>query len=82
MPASERYETEWEGMRLIVECRPNHWHVIVYEPAQCEVLYTAQRMNVASAKFAAVDFVAVGRFGPHHDLKRQVIAEMLVWERV
>jgi hypothetical protein len=77
----ERYEAEWEGMRLVVYARPDHWQVTVYDPAQCEVVYTAERMSIASAKFAAVAFVAVAQFGPRHGLKAEVIAEMLVWER-
>ena len=75
-----RYETEWEGMRLIIERRPEHFQAFVYDPEGCEVLYTAERMNVEAAKSAAVEFVAATRFGPRHDLNPQVIADMLVWE--
>jgi hypothetical protein len=82
MPANERYESEWEGMRLVIDARPDHWEVIVYDPTDCEVKYTAQRMTITSAKVAATDFVAITRFGTQHDLKAEVIAEMLVWERV
>jgi hypothetical protein len=58
-----RYEAEFEGIRLIVEARPEHWQTFVYDPGECEVLYSAERMNIDAAKFAAVEFVAATRFG-------------------
>jgi hypothetical protein len=73
---------EWERMRLVIDARPEYWEVIVYDPTDCEVMYTAQRMTITSSKFAAIDFVSITRIGAHHDLKAEVIAEMLVWERV
>jgi hypothetical protein len=39
-------------------------------------------MSLDSAKFAAVEFVAITQFGPHHDLKPEVVAAMLMWEPV
>jgi hypothetical protein len=45
------------------------------------VLYTAERLSLDAAKFAAVDFVATARFGPNHDLKPEIVAAMLVWEK-
>ena len=80
MASQERYEAEWEGLRLVVDVRPEHWQAFVYDPAQCEVVYRAERMSMESAKFAAVEFVAVSQFGPRHNLKAEVIAEMLAWE--
>jgi hypothetical protein len=44
------------------------------------VLYTAERMSLEAAKFAAVDFIATTRFGASHDLKPKIVAAMLVWE--
>jgi len=78
----QRYETEWEGLRLVIEKRPDYWQVFVYDPAACEVLYTADRMNIDSAKFAAVEFAATARFGASHDLKPEIVAAMLVWKPV
>lgn len=43
-------------------------------------LFTAERVNLEAAKSAAVDFVAATQFGPRHDLKLQVIVDMLIWE--
>jgi hypothetical protein len=80
MGDGRRYETEWEGLRLVIEERPEYVQAFVYDPAACDVLYTAERMSLDTAKFAAVDFVATTRFGPRHDLKPGVIAAMLVWE--
>jgi hypothetical protein len=74
-----RYETEWIGFRLIVESRPDHFKAFVYDGEKCEVLYTAARLSLDAAKFAAVEFVAVTRFGPRHDLKPDVISTMLMW---
>ena len=68
------------GMRLIVERCQEHFQAFVYDPDRCEVLHTAERMDVEAAKSAAVDFVAATRFGPQHGLKLQVIADMLVWD--
>ena len=69
-------------MRLIVDARPQHWQVFVYDPGECEVVYSAERMNLDAAKIAAVEFVAASQFGPQHDLKPEVVAAMLLWEMV
>jgi hypothetical protein len=82
MSDTQRYESEWEGLRLTIECRSGHWTAFVYDPVECEVMYTADRMNIDAAKFAAVDFAATAQFGPSHDLKPEIIAAMLVWEPV
>jgi len=64
----------------VIEERPNQFQVFMYDTGKCEVLYTAERMRVDAAKFAAVDFVATARFGPRHGLKPEIVAAMLVWE--
>jgi hypothetical protein len=79
MGDGQRYETEWDGLRIAIEERPEHFQVFVYDPAKCEVLYTAERMNLDAAKFAAVDFIATARFGPSHGLKPAIVSAMLVW---
>jgi len=76
----QRYETEWDGLRIVIEERPTHFEVFIYDPGEGAVLYTAQRMSLDAAKFAAVDFVATARFGPSHDLKLEIVSAMLVWE--
>lgn len=53
-----RYESEWEGLRLVVEKRTDHFQVFIYDPDECEVLYTCERTTLDAAKFAAVDFAA------------------------
>ena len=80
MRDGQRYETEWEGLRIVIEVRPQHFQVFVYDPGECEVLYTAERMSLDAAQFAAVDFAATARFGPSHDLKPEIVAAMLVWQ--
>ena len=80
MSGGQRYESEWEGLRLVIEKRPDHFQVFVYDPAECEVLYTCEQMSLDAAEFAAVNFAATARFGPGHDLKPQIIAAMLLWE--
>jgi hypothetical protein len=76
----QQYETEWDGLRLVIEERPRYFQVIIYDRGQCEVLYTAERMNLDAAKFAAVDFAMTAHFGPSHHLKSEVVAAMLVWQ--
>jgi hypothetical protein len=71
---------EWENLQLIIECRYEHWRAIVYDAANCEVLYTAERMTVAAAKVAALDFALTHRHGPSPDLEPEAVAETLVWE--
>jgi hypothetical protein len=78
----QRYETEWEGFQLVVEERPEHWQSFVYDPKDCEVLYTAGRMSLEAAKLASVEFVAVQVFGHAHGLKLETIAVMLLWDPV
>jgi hypothetical protein len=80
MAEVERQQTEWEGLRLVVEKRPDHWQAFVYDPDNCEVLYTAERPDAETAKLAVLDFAAVYTFGPAHDLKLEVLTEMLLWE--
>jgi len=80
MGDERRHESEWEGLRIVIEERPKHFQVFVYDPGECEVLYTAERMILEAAKFAAVDFVATARFGPSHGLKPEIVAAMLVWQ--
>ena len=75
-----RHETEWDGLRIVIEEHPNYFQVFIYDPAKCEVLYTAECMSLDAAKFAAVDFVATTRFGLSHGLKPEIVAAMLVWE--
>jgi hypothetical protein len=77
-----RYETEWEGLRLVVETRPEHWQVFVFDIEHCEVLHTGQRMSLDLAKYAAVEFATAHCFGPRHDLNPEIITKMLVWEPV
>jgi hypothetical protein len=82
MSGGQRYESEWEGLRLVIEKRPDHFQVFIYDPGESEVLYTCERISLDDAQIAAVDFVATARFGPRHDLKPEIIAAMLVWEPV
>jgi hypothetical protein len=58
MSGGQRYESEWEGLRLVVEKRPTHFQVFIYDPGECEVLYTCKRTNLDAAKFAAVNLAA------------------------
>ena len=53
----------------MIEEHPHHFQIFIHGPGKCEVLYTAERMSLDAAKFAAVDFVATARFGPTHGLK-------------
>jgi hypothetical protein len=76
----QRYETEWYGLRIVIEERPKHFQVFIYDPGECEVLHTAERMSLDAAKFAAVDFVATAHFGSSHGLKTEIVAAMLVWQ--
>jgi hypothetical protein len=80
MPDFQRYETEWERLRLVVESRPEYWQLFVYDTENCEVLHTAQRISPDIAKIAAVEFAAAYRFGPQHDLEPEIISEMLIWD--
>ena len=80
MDGPRRYAAEWDGLRLIIEPEPDHVQAFVYDPEECDVLYTAARISIDAAKIAAIDFVASSRFGPRHGLDPRVIAEMLIWE--
>lgn len=80
MRSVQRYESEWEGLRLVVEARSDYWRAFVYDLSACEVLYTAERMTLDAAKFVAIEFVATAIFGGNHGLNPDVIAEMLVWK--
>jgi hypothetical protein len=80
MPKGERHQTEWEGLRLVVDQRPEYWQVFVYDVEHCEVLYTAQRISCEAAKIAAVEFAVAELYSTDHDLKPQVVSQMLDWE--
>ena len=80
MDDGQRYETEWDGLRIVIEERPKHFQVFIYDPRKCEELYTAEQLSLDAAKLAAVDFVATARFAPRHGLKPEIVAAMLVWQ--
>jgi hypothetical protein len=71
--------TDWDGLRIVIEERPEHLQVSSTIPANAKCS-AAERVSLHAAKFAAVDFVATARFGPSHDLKPEIVAAMLVWE--
>ena len=62
MAEGQRQETEWDGLRIVIEEHSKHFQVFIYDPGRCEVLYVAERMSLDAAKFAAVDYVAAVRF--------------------
>ena len=64
-----RYEAEFEGLRLVVERRPDYWQLFVYDVENCEVLLTAQRPTGNAAQLAALEIALIHTFGPKHDLK-------------
>ena len=78
MDDGQRYESEWDGLRIVIEEHPSRFQIFIYDPSKCEVLYTAERMSLDAAKFAAVDFVATTRFGPGHGLEPEIVVAMLV----
>ena len=80
MAEGERHQTEWEGLRLVVEQRPEHWQAFVYDVEHCEVLYIAKRISCEAAKIAAVEFAVAQLYTTDHDLKPHVLSQMLVWE--
>jgi hypothetical protein len=79
-----RIETVWEGLRLVVEACPDgvDWQLFVYDQANCEVLYVAKRMYPEAAKSAAVEFAVAHLYTTDHDLKPDVLSQMLVWEPI
>ena len=80
MVAEDHQETTWENLRLVVERRPEHWQVFVYDFENCEILHTAERPNAHAAKMASVEFAMAYTYGPGHHLNISDLAEMLVWE--
>jgi hypothetical protein len=82
-PHQCRIEAEWEGLRLVVDELPDEGscQLFVYDVGNCEVLWTARRMNCETAKLAAVEFAASCLFAGQQDLKPTLLSEMLVWER-
>jgi hypothetical protein len=80
MGALEVYQTEWEGLRLVVERQSDHWQYFVYDVANCEVLHTAARLTDETAKIGAMEFAMSHLYGPEYDLKPEVMIRMLLWE--
>ena len=80
MAEKQRYETEWEGLRLVIEQLPDHYQAFVYDPKECEVLYICKRARLDLAQFAAVEYAAAVRFGPDHSLKPEILSAMLGWD--
>jgi hypothetical protein len=77
---NQRFETEWEELRLVVEERPDHWQAFVYDVANCEVLHPAEQPTADAARLAALEFAATHTCGSKHGLKLQVVVTMLIWE--
>jgi len=80
MTTQESQETYWEGLKLVVQPRPDHWQLFVYDLDNCEVLYTAERINCEAAKIAAVEFAVAHLYSTDHDLKPELLSQMFVWE--
>lgn len=78
--AEERYRTEWEGLRLVVQQYPDHWQFFVYDVENCEVIQTASRMDADGAKRAALEGAVIHLYGPKHDLNLSLLMQMLLWE--
>lgn len=76
----QQLETEFEGLRLVLEEFPDHWQAFVYDPEQCEVLDTAALPSIEAAKLAALDSAILHAFGPSEDLNRDLLQAMLLWE--
>jgi len=81
---SHRIESVWEGLRLVVEERPDggDWQLFVYDEENCEVLYMAQHISCETAKNAGVKFAVAHLYSTDHDLKPEVLSQMLVWEPI
>jgi hypothetical protein len=59
MGDGQRYETEWDGLRIVIEERPKHFQVFIYDPGKCEVLYIAEQAQMTAFRAPAQD-------APHH----------------
>jgi hypothetical protein len=81
---AHRIESVWDGLRLVVEERPDGeaWQLFVYDVENCEVLHTAKRMYCETAKSAAAEFAVAHLYSTDHDLKPEVLSQMLVWEPI
>jgi hypothetical protein len=81
---AHRTENAWERLRLVVEERPDRgdWQLFVYDVENCEVLHTAKRISCGEAKIAAVEFAVTHLYSTDHDLKPEVLSQMLVWEPI
>ena len=79
---THRIESMWEGLRLVVEESPDggDWLLFVYDEENCEVLHVAKNMSCEAAKHAAVEFAVAHLYITDHDLKPEVLSQMLVWE--
>jgi len=80
MAEGQRQQAEWQGLRLVVEARPTHWQVFVYDAKKCEVLHTEEQATADGAKCAALEVAVAYLYGPGSDLKPEVLAGMLEWE--
>ena len=71
---SHRIESVWEGLRLVVEERPDggDWQLFVYDEENCEVLYMAQHISCETAKNAAVKFAVAHLYSTDHDLTAEL----------
>ena len=79
---THRIESMWEGLRLVVEESPDggDWLLFVYDEENCEVLHVAKHISCEAAKHAAVEFAVAHLYSTDHDLKPEVLSQMLVWE--
>ena len=78
----QRFETEFDGLRLVVYDHSTHCDLFVYDPNNCEVVYTGTRLNLANAKFAAVEYATSARFGPAHVIDTHLLMKHLPWDQV
>lgn len=78
----QRYETEFEGYRLVIDADCSNCQVFVYDSTHCVVLYAAKTANLDAAKFCAVEFTVINVFGHFHRLNIDLLVALLQWESV
>ena len=81
---TNRIESGWKHLRLIVEERPEEESYVAYvhDPDGCDVLYAARCISQEEAKVAAVDFAVAQPCRTDQDLNPEAVFQILLWAAV
>jgi hypothetical protein len=61
-----RQQTEWNGLRLVIEPRHDRWQIFVYDTEECELLHAEVQPTADAAKCTRSGICCAAPVRPRH----------------